>query len=85
LLIEVVTNTALTVVVVYQICMMAFFYINEREEEALVCTFVFIMSIFYTVVSYEKVNDITAHDRSSEGAAAAETPQEMASTLNKWR
>jgi len=40
---------------------MAFFYINGCDEEAMVCTLVFICSIIYTVVSYEKVNDSSDH------------------------
>ena len=57
LLIDMVTNTALGMVVGYQVCMMAFFTISERREEALVCTVVFVLSVIYIVVNYEKVND----------------------------
>mmetsp|Transcript_51725 Transcript_51725/g.71027 ORF Transcript_51725/g.71027 Transcript_51725/m.71027 type:complete len:125 (+) Transcript_51725:1333-1707(+) len=59
-LIEAVTNTALVIVMCYQICMMAFFTKEGMQAEALVCTIIFIVSIFYTVISYENVYDVSA-------------------------
>ena len=58
MLIEMATNTALSFVVLYQVCMMAFFVIKERENEALVCTVIFIVSIAYIVASYERINNL---------------------------
>lgn len=56
-LIDKATTTALIFVLGYQLCMMSFFTINEHTEEAVVCTFIFILSVFYIVISYESVND----------------------------
>jgi len=44
----------------YQICMMAFFAREDMSAEALVCTLIFVVSIFYTVISYESVYDLSA-------------------------
>ncbi len=62
-MIEAATNTAFFIVVSYQCCMMAFFSANGLQEEAFVCTFMFIFSIFYIVLTYTYVNDIESGDK----------------------
>ena len=62
-LIEAATNTAFIIIVSFQVCMMAYFSIKELQAEAFVCTIVFIISIFYIVLSYEYVNDIEGNDK----------------------
>lgn len=57
LLVDVATNSAYIMIVSYQICMMALFAIKGRDFEAAVCTFMFIISIFYIVLDYKSVND----------------------------
>ena len=61
-LIETATNTAFFIIVSYQVCMMAFFSIKELQAEAFVCTFIFIVSIFYIVLSYQYVNDVDSSE-----------------------
>lgn len=55
---ETATNTAFVLIVSYQVCMMAFFSVNNLQSEALVCTILFIISIFYIVLSYKNVHEI---------------------------
>ena len=62
-----VTNTALIFVVLYQLCMMAFFVIKDRPEEAMAVTFILIFSMLYTVISYEEVYDLTKIDDEKTG------------------
>jgi len=42
--------------------MMAFLTINDKNDEALICTLIFILSIIYIVVGYERVNDAGEYD-----------------------
>lgn len=51
LLIESVTCAALAIVLCYQVCMMAFFYSQDRMQEAIACTFIFFTSIIFIVVN----------------------------------
>ena len=62
-MIEAATNTAFFMVVSYQCCMMAYFSTNNLQAEAFVCTFMFIFSIFYIVLTYTYVNDIESGDK----------------------
>ena len=62
-LIETATNTAFFIVVSYQVCMMAFFSVNELQAEAFVCTFLFIASTFFIVLRYKEVNEIDSEDK----------------------
>jgi hypothetical protein len=38
--------------------MMAFFTIKKRDAEAMIVCFIFVISIMFTVVSYEEVYDL---------------------------
>ena len=38
--------------------MIAFFYIKKRPIEACVVTLILVLSIFFTVISYEEVYDL---------------------------
>jgi hypothetical protein len=58
-MISTVTNTALLLVIMYQMCMMAFFYIKRRPTEAMVTLLIMVGSIMFTVVSYEEVYDLS--------------------------
>lgn len=55
---ETATNTAFVLIVCYQVCMMAFFSTNNLQSEALVCTILFIVSIFYIVLTYKDVHEL---------------------------
>ncbi|TNV72133.1 hypothetical protein FGO68_gene12942 [Halteria grandinella] len=57
-LISTVTNTALLTVILYQLCMMAFFIIKKRPSEAAVTCLIMVASTFYTVIGYEEVYDL---------------------------
>jgi len=51
-LIDSATNTALIIIVAYQIAMISFFSIHDFNSEAFICTCMFIVSIFYIVLTY---------------------------------
>jgi hypothetical protein len=57
-LISTVTNSALLFVILYQMCMMAFFVIKKRPTEALVICLIMVFSTLFTVISYEEVYDL---------------------------
>lgn len=61
-LISAVTNTALLFVIMYQLCMMAFFTIKKRETEAMVICMILVLSTLFTVISYEEVYDLSKID-----------------------
>lgn len=61
-LISTVTNTALLFVILYQLCMMAFFIIKKKQLEAMVVCFILVFSTLFTVVSYEEVYDLSKID-----------------------
>lgn len=61
-LISTVTNTALLFVLMYQLCMAAFFIIKNRPIEASVVTMILVLSVIFTVVSYEEVYDLSKID-----------------------
>lgn len=65
-MIDYVTNTALIVVIMYQICMTAYFAIHNRQLETMVCTFIFLLSIFYAAITYEDVYDLAKLEESME-------------------
>ena len=58
-LISTVTNTALLFVIMYQMCMMAFFVIKKRPMEAMATLLILVLSTLYTVISYEEVYDLS--------------------------
>jgi hypothetical protein len=66
-LISTVTNTALVFVLLYQMCMMAFFIIKKRPLEACVVTLILVISVFFTAISYEEVFDLSKIDDENEG------------------
>jgi hypothetical protein len=61
-LISTVTNSALIFVILYQLCMMAFFVIKKRPSEAMVVTLILVISLLFTVISYEEVYDLSKID-----------------------
>ena len=65
-MIDYTTNTALTVVIMYQICMTAYFAIHNRRAETIACTIIFLLSIFYAAVTYEDVYDLAKIEESME-------------------
>lgn len=58
-LISIVTNSALLCVILYQLCMMAFFTVKKRDNEALVVCLILVLSTLFAVASYEEVYDLT--------------------------
>ena len=65
-MIDYTTNTALIVVIMYQICMTAYFAIHNRRAETIVCTIIFLVSVFYAAVTYEDVFDLAKIEESME-------------------
>ena len=63
-LISTVTNNALLLVILYQMCMMAFFIIKNRPLEALTILLFLVFSTIFTVISYEEVYDLSKIDES---------------------
>lgn len=66
-LISTVTNTALLFVILYQMCMMAFFIIKKRPMEAMTTCLVLVFSTLFTVISYEEVYDLSKIDEVNGG------------------
>jgi hypothetical protein len=60
------TNSALLFVVLYQLSMIAFFVITDRQDEALCCTLIFIVSILYLVTTYPDVNSTNLFEAEDE-------------------
>lgn len=58
-LISTVTNTVLLLVIMYQMCMMGFFIIKKRPTEAMATCLILVISIIFTVISYEEVYDLS--------------------------
>jgi hypothetical protein len=58
-LISTVTNTVLLFVIMYQMCMMGFFIIKKRPTEAMATCLILVISIMFTVISYEEVYDLS--------------------------
>ena len=68
--------------------MMALFAIKGRDFEAAVCTFMFIISIFYIVLDYKSVNDnsqFTGEDKKLPGGDLLENDPEVSKIVNNWR
>ena len=86
-LIEAATNTALFVIVFYQVCMMAYFQTKGLQAEAFVCTFLFIFSIFQIVLTYHNVNDIESGDKDCRKwlAEIQQNDAQFQTILNNWR
>jgi hypothetical protein len=60
-------------VVTYQVCMMAFLTIKDKNDEALICTLIFIVSVIYIIVGYDKVNDAGEYDFNASKVNITET------------
>lgn len=56
--IDYITNTALLIIMFYQICMTAYFAIHNRRMETLFCSIVFLISVFFSAISYEDIFDL---------------------------
>lgn len=75
-------------IVSYQVCMMALFTIKGRDFEAALCTFLFIISIFYIVLGYKSVNDnsqFTGEEKKLPGGKLGEADPELQKIINNWR
>lgn len=93
-LIESATNCALIFVLIYQLCMMAYLVLQEKDEEALTCTLIFVISIVYIVVSYESIYGLLIHDEANEldnidladrGSLKLVDDKKRTAMLQKWR
>ena len=85
-LIDVATNTALIIIVCYQICMMAFFSIKDLNGEASTCTFIFLVSVLYIVLGYENVDASTNADQEKEEFEEIQSnPERLNTIVNNWR
>jgi len=71
--------------------MMAYFSLKGLDTEATSCTFIFVVSIIYIVVSYKSVNDnsqFTNEDKKLPGSDlgnAREADPELTKLINNWR
>lgn len=63
--------------------MMAFLTIKDKNDEALICTLIFIVSVIYIVVGYEKVNDAGEYDFNASKVNITETQKVL--ILEHWR
>jgi len=79
-MIDHITNTALIVVIMYQICMTAYFSIHHRQSETMACACIFLLSVFYAAISYEDVYDLAKIEEQME--AYDEFNDEM---FSKWK
>ena len=65
-MIDYTTNTALIMVISYQICMTTYFAIHGRQGETIACTVIFLFSVFYAAITYEDVFDLAKIEESME-------------------
>lgn len=65
-IVDKVTNTALVIVILYQMCMIAYFALHNRRKETLTCTMIFILSIFFISCTYEDVYDLAKIEENME-------------------
>jgi len=63
--------------------MMAFLTIKDKNDEALICTLIFIVSVIYIVVGYEKVNDAGEYDFNASKVNITATQKAL--ILEQWR
>jgi hypothetical protein len=68
-LISTATNTALLFVIMYQLCMMGFFVIKKRPTESMATCLILVISIIFTVISYEEVYDLSKINMDIERAS----------------
>jgi len=62
---------------------MAFLTIKDKNDEALICTLIFILSIIYIVVGYERVNDAGEYDFNASKVNITEAQKRL--ILEQWR
>ena len=79
-MISAVTNSALLFVMMYQLCMMAFFIIKHKQTEAMLVCLILVASTIYTVISYEEVYDLTRIDLQGDGGREFNE-----SSFQKWK
>ena len=79
-IIDLVTNTALIVVIMYQICMTAYFAIHGRQAETVACTCIFLLCVFYAAITYEDVYDLAKIEESMETIGEFDD-----NAFNKWK
>ena len=60
--------------------MTAYFAIHQRQAETLVCTIIFLLSIFYAAVTYEAVYDLAKIDEGMESQTNFDE-----TTFSKWK
>jgi hypothetical protein len=66
--------------------MIAFFTITEKQLEALVCTLVFVLSIFYIVTTYPNVNSTNLfEDEENKFNCESLSELRMIEIINNWR
>lgn len=65
-IVDKVTNTALVIVILYQMSMIAYFALHNRRSETLTCTMIFILSIFFISCTYEDVYDLAKIEENME-------------------
>lgn len=66
IIVDKVTNTALVIIVFYQMSMIAYFTLHNRRPETLTCAMIFILSIFYISCTYESVYDLAKIEENME-------------------
>lgn len=66
-LISTVTNTTLVLVILYQMCMMAFFILKRRPMEAGATCVILVVSTLFAVASYEEVYDLSSSEEERGG------------------
>lgn len=66
--------------------MISFFSIRELNGEALVCTIMFVVSIFYIVLGYKSVHaEIRSDEEKRQFTEMSQNPERLATILNNWR
>lgn len=62
------TNTALVIIILYQMCMIAYFALHNRQEQTIICTVIFLMCVFFVAITYEDIYDLAKIDDTMEKA-----------------
>ena len=65
--------------------MIAFFTITEKQGEALACTLIFVLSIFFTVTTYSKVVSINLFKNDEESIFTNDDEFGQVKAITNWR
>lgn len=77
-MITVVLNSLIVIVLVFQVCMAAFFALNDKDYESLTCVIILILTTLYIVINTENVNDSNYEFQNQiEIEAATKTQDEL--------